>query len=119
MGTIQVWQDGEQYAANHLLRLGWQILDRNWSCSAGELDIIAYDPQAQQVVFCEVKTRRGLGYGQPLEAITAAKVAKLREVALHWLKSQPKPVASLRFDGIGIVLPRGGPVELTHRKEIC
>ena len=110
-------RSGEDAAADYLSAHGLSVVARTWRCRGGEIDIVARD--GHTLVFCEVKTRRGLGYGQPLEAITAAKVAKLREVALHWLKSQPKPVASLRFDGIGIVLPRGGPVELTHRKEIC
>ena len=73
MGSRQVWQAGEEMATRHLISLGWQILDRNWRCPAGELDIVAWQPDPPVVVFCEVKCRRGLGYGTPLEAITAGE----------------------------------------------
>lgn len=115
MGRAEVWHEGEELAARHLERLGWRILERNWRCPAGELDIIALEPGPEPVVvFCEVKSRRGLGYGTPLEAITAAKVAKLRELALHWLRAQPGPVPHIRFDGVGVLLPRDAPPLITH-----
>ena len=66
------------------------------------------------VVFCEVKCRSGLGFGPPLEGITAKKLVKLRELALHWLRSQPRPVAQFRFDGVGVLLSRNAPPDITH-----
>lgn len=110
-----MWHAGEDLAARHLLGLGWRILDRNWRCPAGELDIVALVPGPEPVVvFCEVKCRSGLGYGPPLEGITARKLAKLRELALHWLREQSAPVAHIRFDGVGVLLRRDEPPVITH-----
>ena len=115
MGRAEVWRVGEQLAAAHLERLGWRILDRNWRCPAGELDIVALEPGPEPVVvFCEVKCRSGLGFGPPLEAITSRKVAKPREVALHWLRAQPGPVPHVRFDGVGVLLARDTLPVITH-----
>ena len=61
---------GEEAAARHLAGLGWTIIDRNWRCPEGELDIVARD--GANLVVCEVKTRSGLVYGAPVEAATPA-----------------------------------------------
>lgn len=115
MDRSEVWHFGEELAAQYLAGLGWRVLERNWRCPAGELDIVALDPGPEPVVvFCEVKCRSGLGFGAPLEGITTAKVAKLREVALHWLRAQPAPVAHIRFDGVGVLLGRDVPPVITH-----
>lgn len=119
MGTRQLGQAGEELAVQHLRAMGWTVLDRNWRCRAGELDIVALEPGEPAVlVFCEVKCRRGLGYGPPLESITAAKVAKLRELALHWLRSQERVFGRLRFDGIGVLVPVSGPPLVSHVRGI-
>lgn len=99
---------GEQVACNYLDTLGWKVVDRNWRCDAGELDVVAYDPPSQTMVFVEVKTRAGQGYGMPLEAITWAKQQKLRDLAWRWLRAHPgHPYAArVRIDGVG-VLKRG------------
>ena len=119
MGRDEVWRAGEDLAASYLTGLGWHILDRNWRCPAGEVDIIALEPGPPPVVvFCEVKSRRGLGFGPPLEAITAAKQRKLRDLAVLWLRSQPRPVPRFRIDGLGVLLPAGGPRRITHVRGI-
>ncbi len=119
MGRAEVWRAGEDLAASHLEKLGWTILERNWRCPAGELDIIAVQHRPRPVVvFCEVKCRRGLAYGPPLESITAAKLGKLRELALHWLRSQDRPIGQFRLDGIGVLLHRDRPPEITHLRGI-
>ena len=106
-------------AADYLRSQGWLILDRNWRCAAGELDIVARQPGfTDTVVFCEVKSRRGTGFGPPLEAITATKMAKLRELALLWLRDRRVTAQHLRFDGIGVLFSRGGPPHLDHRRGI-
>lgn len=119
MERAQVWHTGEDVAAAHVVELGWTILARNWRCPVGELDIIATDPAAQAVVFCEVKCRRGTSFGLPIEAITRAKVAKLRELALYWLREQAGAVPALRFDAIGVLLHRDGAPTIDHRRGIC
>ena len=115
----EIGQCGEDFAVHYLQEQGWSILDRNWRCAAGELDIVACPPDLPgTVVFCEVKTRRGEGFGPPLEAITTTKVAKLREVALHWLKAHDARARHLRFDGIGILLAPSAAPQLVHRQGI-
>ena len=70
---------GERVAAAHLVAAGMTVLDRNWRCPIGEIDIVARDGDV--LVVCEVKTRRGDGFGHPLEAVTARKAARLRRLA--------------------------------------
>ncbi|MBK9697075.1 MAG: YraN family protein [Propionibacteriaceae bacterium] len=119
MGNVDVWRAGEDLAATYLSGIGWEVVERNWRCPAGELDIIAKEPGSPPVVvFCEVKCRRDRGFGDPLESITATKVAKLRQLALHWLRGLDHPVPRIRFDGVGILLPRDSPPVITHVRGI-
>ena len=67
---------GERLAADHLTRLGLRILARNWRCRYGELDVIAVDPVDDVVVFVEVKTRTGDGFGGLAQAVTAQKARR-------------------------------------------
>lgn len=66
------------------------------------------------LVAVEVKTRSGLGYGHPLEAITAAKASRLRRLLLAWLREKKPRAARLRVDGIGIVMDPQGEPRITH-----
>ena len=108
---------GEQAAARHLTELGWQILDRNWRCPEGELDIVARD--GTELVVCEVKTRSGVGYGAPAEAITAAKAARLRRLAARWLAVHGLGHAAARIDVLGLVADGGGRFTVDHMKGVC
>jgi putative endonuclease len=108
---------GEDLATAYLERAGWRILDRNWRCDSGELDIVARDPGGV-VVFCEVKTRRSKAFGPPLEAITRAKMQKLRDLAVCWLRSQRSFARKIRFDGIGILIEPGRDPQITHKPGI-
>ena len=102
-------------AVQHLVKQGYGIIERNWRCSLGEVDIIAHTPGPDPVlVFCEVKCRTGLGFGDPLEAITHAKLAKLRQLALTWLGECDRWVPHYRLDAIGVLLPRSGRPRVTH-----
>ena len=98
---------GEQIAADHLVRRGYAILDRNFRTRAGELDIVAANDRA--IVFCEVKTVYADTSREPLDAIDARKRAKVRRMAAEWLAAhvgaRPR-VAELRFDAVGITLAR-------------
>ena len=76
---------GEDLAARYLTAEGFVILERNWRCELGEIDIVARDGDA--LVVCEVKTRRGLNYGSPLESITYRKLTTLRKLAGRWLQT--------------------------------
>ncbi|SFS16009.1 putative endonuclease [Agrococcus baldri] len=111
----QLGLDGEAAATVHLERAGMRIVDRRWRCAHGELDIVAVD--GQTFVFVEVKTRRGLAYGHPFEAITPTKVRRLRMLAWLWLEAtgQRGPV---RMDAVGIIAPREGTWRVEHLRGI-
>jgi putative endonuclease len=110
---------GEQLAAEHLeKRAGLTVLTRNWRCAEGELDIVATDATASTVVFCEVKTRSGLGYGTPFEAVTQGKRRKLRRLGVLWLsENRIKTYPSMRFDVVGVLLTPDGPPRIEHRAQ--
>ncbi|GLW62609.1 hypothetical protein Arub01_08530 [Actinomadura rubrobrunea] len=91
---------GEHAAAAYLTRLGWTILDRNWRCPEGELDIVAYD--GRRHVVCEVKTRSTAAFGAPLEAITPDKAARLRRLAGRWAAEHRVRGADVRIDVLGL-----------------
>ncbi len=116
----QVGVRGEDLAVAELRRQGMEIVERNWRCRLGEIDIIAMDPApgGPALVFCEVKCRTGLGFGHPLEAITWAKTRKLRSLAAEWMRGQRLGVASIRLDAIGVVMIPGREPELTHVRAI-
>ena len=82
---------GEDVAARYLTAAGLVILERNWRCSAGELDIIAAD--GPTLVFCEVKTRSSTLFGSPAESVTPVKAGRIRHLALRWLLDQPGVIA--------------------------
>ena len=103
---------GERVAARHLVTEGMQILDRNWRCRHGEIDIVARD--ADSLVFCEVKTRRGAGFGAPVEAVVAAKARRLRRLAAQWLAVNDEHAPEIRFDVIGVVPRRAGAASVEH-----
>ncbi len=115
-----VGRRGEDQAAAELERRGMTILARNWQCGVGEIDVIAEEvvDGRRTVVFCEVKCRTGLGFGDPLEAITYAKVRKLRQLAAEWLAAATVPPDAARIDAIGIVAERGRRPQLTYVRDI-
>lgn len=110
-------REGERRAAEHLEGLGWTILDRNWRCGDGEIDLVAYDPEASAIVVVEVKTRAGTGYGTPLEAITYAKARRLRGLAAAYMRRSGRRAPRLRVDGIGILLTCG-EWKISHAQRI-
>jgi len=119
VGRQETGRAGEDFAADYLRSQGWLILDRNWRCATGELDIVAKQPGlSDTVVFCEVKSRTGTGFGVPIEAITTAKMAKLRDLALLWLRDRRVSAQHIRFDGIGVLFSSVGRPHLDHRRGI-
>lgn len=109
---------GEAHAEAYLQGLGWRILERNWRCREGEVDIIAHDPEVGALVVVEVKTRAGTGYGSPLEAITYAKANRLRRLAAIYARDHWAGTRRLRVDAIGLVWPYGCKPVLTHVRGI-
>jgi len=105
-------REGEARAARHLQERGYTILDRNWRCAQGELDIVAMDGGVLAVV--EVKTRRSESYGHPFEAVDARKRRRLWQLAHAWLEAHPAVprVAAVRLEAIGIIGdPESGALE--------
>lgn len=102
-------QVGERVAVNHLHRLGYRILDRNWRCPSGEVDIVAHDGEAY--VFVEVKARRTRAFGAPEEAVTPRKLQRLQAVAHAWLAEHlgDRP-ASWRIEVVAVELDQKGHV---------
>lgn len=107
---------GEDLAEQVLREAGMVIVDRNWRCREGEIDLIALDEVdgASTLVFCEVKLRRGSGFGSPLEAVTAQKVRRLRRTVAAWLRAHPVAGARVRIDVIGLLARPDQPVQIMH-----
>ncbi len=121
MTRIELGAMGEALAVDHLSRMGLRIVHRNWRCRYGELDVIAADEATGTVVFVEVKTRTGDGYGGLAYAVTPRKVRRLRRLAGLWLGGQDAGWAAVRIDVIGVrVGPRnsGRTPEITHLQGI-
>lgn len=94
---------GEDRAAAYLAERGYAILDRNWRCAEGELDIVA--ARGERVVAVEVKTRSGIAYGHPFSAIDDRKLTRLWRLALAWAAAHPASVGRRRLsvDAIAII----------------
>jgi putative endonuclease len=104
---------GEQLAAERLVADGLVLLDRNWRCSDGELDIVAVDGEV--LVFVEVKTRSSVAFGDPAEAVDRAKAARVRRLAVRWLGEHPERHSpELRFDVVAIVRRAPGGPTVRH-----
>lgn len=100
----QLGRHGEQLAAQHLQRLGFSIVARNYRTRHGELDIVAFDGRA--LVFAEVKTRRASGSGVPWDNLHLRKRAQVRRIAAAYLNQVPERPRgqTLRFDAIGVTI---------------
>ncbi|HYH90170.1 MAG TPA: YraN family protein [Solirubrobacteraceae bacterium] len=104
---------GERLAAEHLERLGYRVIARNYRTRFGELDLVVCDDEV--LVFCEVKTRRA--GGEPWESLGEAKRRQVRSMGRAWLsEAHDRPRTSeLRFDAIGVSIDRDGAlVRLDH-----
>ncbi|WP_336208233.1 YraN family protein [Nonomuraea sp. LPB2021202275-12-8] len=96
----ELGRHGEQLAADYLQAEGMTIIERNWRCRYGEIDIIAEDGPSLVVV--EVKTRSSGSHGTALESVRPAKLARLRTLAAKWLAGQPRAFATVRIDVIAL-----------------
>jgi putative endonuclease len=106
---------GEDAAARHLAAAGLTVLDRNWRCRDGELDIVAMDGDTLAV--CEVKTRTEHGFQTPAEAVDAVKAARLALLAERWLNERwkaPPPPGGVRIDLVSVVHGPRGPARVEH-----
>jgi putative endonuclease len=116
MKPQEVARWGETEAERYLRRLGWEILTENWSCRYGEIDLVARDREGW--VFVEVKTRRGLSFGLPEEAVTPAKRRRLLRAAVTYLQERGSVDEAWRIDVIAIEgRPGRPPTRLDHYRD--
>ncbi len=108
---------GEDLAAQYLGGRGMTIIDRNWRCRAGEIDLVALDGDV--LVVCEVKTRVNERFGGPKMAITPAKLSRLRRLTGEWLRAHPPTgrtggIERVRIDFVGVLIPTRGEARIEH-----
>ncbi|GAA1950481.1 YraN family protein [Agromyces allii] len=114
--NAELGRRGEQLAVDHLESRGLRVIDRNWRCAHGEIDIIARDGDA--TVFIEVKTRTSHDYGHPFQAITPVKLARLRRLAVAWCETTDAAAARIRIDAVAVLAPDEAPALIEHLEGI-
>ncbi|WP_214105977.1 YraN family protein [Acrocarpospora catenulata] len=96
----ELGKTGERIAVEFLQAAGMRVLDRNWRCGAGEIDIVARDGRVLVVV--EVRTRSGRSHGTALESVTQEKLLRLRSLAGRWLATQQEWFDAIRVDVVAL-----------------
>ena len=99
-------REGEELACRMLRRRGFRIEDRNFRCRGGEIDVVA--SRAGVLVFCEVKTRSSLRWGEPAESVGPVKQMRLRHAAAAWCRRHRRSATELRFDVIAVLKDPSG-----------
>ena len=113
---IELGRRGEALAAAHLSAVGHRILDRNWRCDVGELDLVTAD--GDDIVAVEVKTRSSLSAGHPFEAITPTKLHRLHRLGARWCVEHGERISRLRIDIVGVILPHTGSSIVDHLERV-
>jgi putative endonuclease len=113
-GNRQTGDQGEEIASAFLIARGFRIVERNFRCTGGEVDIIARDPGNKSLVFVEVKSRRSMTYGVPQLAVTPFKQRQISKAALTWIARNNQHDQNARFDVIAILLDAGGRHTVEH-----
>lgn len=110
-GRIRTGKQGEEIAAAYLAGEGYRIVDRNYRCLFGEVDIVAKDKDT--IVFIEVKSRKSDLYGDPQTAVSLEKQKKLCRISLKYLEERHLYPCDARFDVVAVkMLPAGNQIEL-------
>lgn len=112
----RVGQYGERVAVKHLMDNGFVVLDRNWRCELGEIDIVARD--GDYLVVVEVKTRRSSRFGPPAEAVTPAKLARLRRLTARWITESGLHPPRVRIDVLSVRPQRAGAALVDHLRAV-
>ncbi|MDQ0820570.1 putative endonuclease [Arthrobacter sp. V4I6] len=107
---------GEELAAEYLEAQGMRIVDRNWRCPEGEIDIVALDGDA--LVIAEVKTRRSVAYGHPFEAVGVDKLARLHRLASAWCRDHELRMPLRRIDVVAVLDDGIGNPAVEHLKGV-
>lgn len=108
---------GEDLACAHLEQQGWEVVERNWRCREGELDVVAVHDGL--LVFCEVKTRRSTRFGVPVEAVSTDKARRLRRLAWAWLAEHGQRGREFRIDVLGVLAPSGHAPVVDHLQGVA
>lgn len=107
---------GEDVAARYLTERGLVVLERNWRCLEGEIDIVARD--GDTLVICEVKTRSSLAFGHPAEAVSKRKLRRLRALASSWLLARGVHAPHVRIDVVSVVASTMGAAQVEHLRAV-
>jgi putative endonuclease len=107
---------GERVASAHLTRLGMVVLDRNWRCDDGEVDLVLKDGRV--LVVCEVKTRTSLEHGSPHEALTDDKLRRLQRLGRRWAEAHQVSPPEIRVDLVAVLRPAKGAALVEHVRGI-
>jgi putative endonuclease len=111
LGRIRTGKKGEDIAVTYLKSAGYRIIERNYKCLFGEIDIVAKD--GNTVVFVEVKSRKSEEFGDPQVAVGLEKQKKISKISLNYLEEKKIYPCNARFDVVAIkMLPSGNKVEL-------
>ncbi len=114
MGQQELGKRGEDAAAAYLERMGMTVVDRNWRCKAGEIDLGALD--GSEIVFVEVKTRKTVATGQPEEAVTPAKQRRYKRLAQAYLQEAGLSEVTARFDVVSLLVVAEDRALLRHHR---
>lgn len=108
---------GEQVAERHLVQAGMVVLDRNWRCDEGEIDLVLRE--AGVLVVCEVKTRSNVLSGTPHEAVDDAKLERLHRLGQRWAQARRLRPPETRVDLVAVLRPPRGPAVVDHVRGLC
>jgi putative endonuclease len=108
---LEIGKRGEQLAKAFFLKQYYEILEENWTSGKSEVDLIVY--QDQVLIFVEVKTRTGIGFGQPEDFVDAAKQQQLQHAAEEYIRLMDHQ-GEVRFDVIAVLIDASGTTELKH-----
>jgi putative endonuclease len=114
--NISLGRYGEAIAARALVAKGMVLIDRNWRCREGEIDLVLRD--GDTLVVCEVKTRSSDAFGHPLEAVTPDKADRLRLLANCWVDAHGLRPPGIRIDLVGVLRGPRGAAEVEHVRGI-
>ncbi|MCT4594964.1 MAG: YraN family protein [Anaeromicrobium sp.] len=114
MNNVQIGKMGEKIAINYLKDKKYKILDTNYRCKCGEIDIIAMDKN--RYVFVEVKTRKNKSYGTPAQAVNYKKLQRIYKVSKHYIQNKKIKTPPMRFDIIEIYYEED--IRVNHIKSI-
>lgn len=116
MNKRELGKQGEQIAADYLIKKGYELIESNAHQRWGELDLITKDPKTHEIIFVEVKLRRGGGYGHPEEGVNMGKLRNIIGAAERWMMKQKRDMG-WRIDVVGITM-KNGQMEIEHWENV-